>query len=872
MKLSLSEPQSKQHDSMVYSVCWNPLNNELISIGDDKELYTWHMNNVSSSLSVEEEEEYETKNTYLAKKVFSISHQCIATAWCPDQSFMASAFVDGSLRMISFDKSSSNLKLDKTIDNAHRGAVTCLAWNSDGTALISGGEDGVIKQWSRSGNLRAKLFQSPHSIHSIAWSPNNQSIVYASDRFVGIQSVQGKKKKCIVKKWKAHAAIVLCLDWNAINKLIVSGGEDCYYRIWDEFGRLMYCSNVVNYPITTVSWAPNGKYFSVGSYNKSLLCDYQGWIYQTIKHCGSALSMNWTQDSTRLAIGYANGEVIFGQVTNQSVLHGAYHVTLTELNQIILQNILSPDFEHVYETLEFNESVINFSIRYDYLIVITATQCCIYHMDSVTTPHIVSLKQGTVVYVIIQTPSFFVLVNSTDGISVIGYEGKSISQCKYKLLNAHNICATSDTLSVIDGNNPKCIHLIDPFTSQTLSQSIQHSTNIIQISLNISTTSNARKLAFIDCNKDLFIIKPHHHATYAAPFKLKTIVDCVAWHPDCDLLFALADKQLIIWYYPDIVWCDIDLLAYSIVKLDTNNIGNNAQIISIQDTLIRVRKENGDEEMIKFSALPLTIYEMIRDGKWDKALRLCHICNEQSLWGALTGLAIDNGQIEIALQGLTALEEPDKILFIKSIQNLPLQSHKDAQLALYRTNIKSAENILLHNDLIYRAIELNLRLLKFERALQIAVDHNTHLETVIGMRNKYLQEIQKEENIELFVKYNNEIEINWSAIEDKCRHEIDKEYQMAGISRSDTNGNEYNLPFVQNSTRSKQSARKQLEVLLSCPRIVYALSNIVPLVLYMDSHHRHCSKNCKVLCTMGNRIAGLAIDTISVGVPCHSHA
>eukprot|EP01084_Bolivina_argentea_P287452 493249_1 len=166
MKLSLSEPQSKQHDSMVYSVCWNPLNNELISIGDDKELYTWHMNNVSSSLSVEEEEEYETKNTYLAKKVFSISHQCIATAWCPDQSFMASAFVDGSLRMISFDKSSSNLKLDKTIDNAHRGAVTCLAWNSDGTALISGGEDGVIKQWSRSGNLRAKLFQSPHSIHS----------------------------------------------------------------------------------------------------------------------------------------------------------------------------------------------------------------------------------------------------------------------------------------------------------------------------------------------------------------------------------------------------------------------------------------------------------------------------------------------------------------------------------------------------------------------------------------------------------------------------------------------------------------------------------------------------------------------------------
>eukprot|EP01084_Bolivina_argentea_P287450 493246_1 len=420
MKLSLCKPETKHHNGMVYSICWNPLNNELISVGDDKQLSSWH---ASSESSLDDGH----KNVYIAKKILDLSHHCISTKWCPDQSFMAAAFVDGSLRIIAFDKSSSSLKISKTIENAHHGAITCLAWSSDGTALITGGEDGVIKQWSRSGNLRSKLFQSSNSIHSVAWSPNNQSIVYASDKYVSIQSVQGNAKKST--KWRAHSGIVLCLDWNAINNLLVTGGEDCYYRIWDEFGRLIYSSKIFNYPITTVSWAPNGKYFGIGSYNIALLCDYQGWIYQEIHtNNGSSLCMNWSEDNTHLGIGCGNGEVIFGQITNRIVLYKNYNITLNEDNQIIIQNILSPDFEHVYETLEFNESVINFQLNYEYLIVITMKHCYIYQIDSITTPQIIPLKSCNVIYSILLTEAFFILVNSLNGINVIGYDGKILCQ------------------------------------------------------------------------------------------------------------------------------------------------------------------------------------------------------------------------------------------------------------------------------------------------------------------------------------------------------------------------------------------------------------------------------------------------------------
>ena len=38
---------------------------------------------------------------------------------------------------------------------AHEGAVIVVKWSHDGTALFTAGEDGDLKVWSRSGNLRS---------------------------------------------------------------------------------------------------------------------------------------------------------------------------------------------------------------------------------------------------------------------------------------------------------------------------------------------------------------------------------------------------------------------------------------------------------------------------------------------------------------------------------------------------------------------------------------------------------------------------------------------------------------------------------------------------------------------------------------------
>ena len=49
-----------------------------------------------------------------------------------------------------------NARLEKGVD-AHRGACLSGRWSHDGAGIVTGGEDGAVKIWSRSGMLRYKF-------------------------------------------------------------------------------------------------------------------------------------------------------------------------------------------------------------------------------------------------------------------------------------------------------------------------------------------------------------------------------------------------------------------------------------------------------------------------------------------------------------------------------------------------------------------------------------------------------------------------------------------------------------------------------------------------------------------------------------------
>ena len=84
-------------------------------------------------------------------------------------------------------------RTERVID-AHKGAVMNCKWNHDGTSLLTSGEDGQLKIWSRSGMLRSTHTQAESQIYSAVWSPFSTGVLYSSGKIMTIQSFSANSK------------------------------------------------------------------------------------------------------------------------------------------------------------------------------------------------------------------------------------------------------------------------------------------------------------------------------------------------------------------------------------------------------------------------------------------------------------------------------------------------------------------------------------------------------------------------------------------------------------------------------------------------------------------------------------------------------
>ena len=116
--------------------------------------------------------------------------------------------------------------------------------------------------------LLAGSIDSP--VYAGAWSPESDQVLYASSGVLHLKPMQPTVKP---SQWRAHDGMVLAVDWSLATGLIVSGGEDRRYKVWDVFGRVLYTSLSHDCPVASVSWSPDGielptlSRYVVSSYN-----------------------------------------------------------------------------------------------------------------------------------------------------------------------------------------------------------------------------------------------------------------------------------------------------------------------------------------------------------------------------------------------------------------------------------------------------------------------------------------------------------------------------------------------------------------------------------------------------------------------------
>eukprot|EP00823_Brevimastigomonas_motovehiculus_P003574 TRINITY_DN219_c0_g1_i1.p1 TRINITY_DN219_c0_g1~~TRINITY_DN219_c0_g1_i1.p1 ORF type:complete len:839 (+),score=261.42 TRINITY_DN219_c0_g1_i1:24-2519(+) len=824
MRLKITQAPKRIHTKIVTGVGWNP-QNELFSVSDDQTVLKWSLDNneggnsantSNSALSVTSSSS-SSINTNSGGVVKICDLDCFATCfhWFASQDTSEESFAigcsNGSFRIMN-----KAGKVIKMIKDAHVGAITAIRWNYEGTGLLTGGEDGYVKHWSRTGNLRSKLVQEDRAIYACCWSPDNQSVLYASGPYLIIKSLRVESKPI---KWKAHDSTVLKIDWNPIHSLIVSGGEDCKYKVWDSFGRLLFSSKALEYPVTAVKWSPNGDYFAVGSSDLIALCDKTGWTYSR-EHpkSGSIMSLDWSSDGTSLAAGGANGAVCFGQLVERKKAWGPYESSVTENNglQIIdvsaeqqqassssssSSSFSSSSSSSLFMGEELNDfassKIIDHSIGYRHLIVVTTKNCFVYSLQNLSSPHMIDLK-GTVT-LILQCEKYFLLVDQTRGIQIFSYEGRLISNPKISALRPHllkngSISLSPDALALIDRTTPTQVHVLDVTSGKPLTDPITHSLDIMDIAFSQSGMLTDRKLAFVDRNRDLYIcpiLRP-------APFKLASMVESFMWSARDEMLAAVTDQKLVVWYCPAAAFVDPDLLVTARSSQDATSLGKGVQCGHFDPNgRLTLRRADGTLICRALSPFPSALHRFAQQGQFARALRLCRLIKDEALWACLAVLALQANQLDTAEVALAAIDEADKVTLIQSIKHIPTVEGRNAELLVYKRRLEDAETLLIQAKLYYRAIKLNLRFFRFPRALELAKHYKQHIDLVIGTRQKYLTSMEQKETDSNFLALQN-TKIDWDTIAARESLELKNEQERGTPYQSDV--------FSDNSSSASSSS------------------------------------------------------------------
>ena len=631
-----------------------------------------------------------------------------------------------------------------------------------------------VQVWSRNGMLRSTLEQRDAAIYCVSWGPDGDQVAFGSGKELFIKPVNPGSKTL---KWKAHDGVALKCDWSALNSTIVSAGEDCRYKLWDCYGRLLFQSAPYDYCMTSVAWSPSGDTFAVGSFNTLFLCDKTGWACSKAKvDSGSVLNISWTPDGTQLAGAGGNGTVCFASLLDHTLEWDKISATLEEGTRVKVRDIMS----ETVEDLDFRDRVVKMSLGFGHLVVVTASQVCVYKETNWATPYMFDIKE--VVTLIVQCRTCFLLVHS-GGCQLYTYEGRSVCSPKSaglrpELLNDQSVALSPDCLALIDRKTSKKVLFLDTAAGKPVGEELVHPLEVTSVCLSQTGSMPDRKLVFIDRNRDLYISPVLRSATH----KLGTMVDSVRWNDTTDMLAAMIDQRLVVWYYPNVVYVDKDLTAKTKMTKDSG-FGKVPQLTYFNGARCTVRRIDGALITASASSHVPTLYQHVLGNQWDRAIRLCRFVKDESLWSCLAAMAVAAKDLSTAEIAYAAIEEVEKVQFINSIKSVPTEEGRSAELCLFRRRPEEAEAILLQAGLIFRAIETNIRLFNWDRALELAVQHKTHVDTVIYFRNVFLEQAGRPETNARFLQYAQSVQVEEEQILTKVEQEKEKEMQRPGARR-----------------------------------------------------------------------------------------
>jgi WD40 repeat protein len=192
-----------------------------------------------------------------------------AVAYNPDGSRIVSGSSDTTIKIWDAENGWERRTL-----TGHTLPVNSVAYSPDGRRIASGSRDNTVKIWdAESGRKLRTLEGHTSTVKSVAYSPDGRRIVSgSSDKTVRIWDTEGRRE---LLKLKRHTGPVLSVAYSPDGRRIVSGGDDKTIRIWDaESGRELRTLKGHTDWVFSVAYSPDGRGIASGSSDKTIrICD-----------------------------------------------------------------------------------------------------------------------------------------------------------------------------------------------------------------------------------------------------------------------------------------------------------------------------------------------------------------------------------------------------------------------------------------------------------------------------------------------------------------------------------------------------------------------------------------------------------------------
>lgn len=313
-------------------------------------------------------------------------------------------------------------------------------------------------------------------------------------------------------------------------------------------------------------------------------------------------------------------------------------------------------------------------------------------------------------------------------------------------------------LAVRDFADQCVVHVFDllPGASrQEDASQVKHKQLITDVCVNRAGSADDQYLVFIDSNRDLYLTSIRNGPDYNL-HKIGTQVTNVMWSSECNVLVGLHDSCYSIWYCPGEACTDPSLIALTTLSYDTTEFGKNISLVNF-DGLTITLCASGSNFTVTAKIYCILIHKLVVENQWEKALKICRLGQSTLLWACLAALSSKRNQLDISEEAYSSALQIDKVDYMHFVKDLNESEQMAENAVMNGARIEEAETILLHNRKVSEAIQLCMRLHRWNRALDIAEKNSTDVKQVLKERTKYLSALQKTETDNDFIKMNAKI-------------------------------------------------------------------------------------------------------------------